>query len=64
MKISICGLLVISFFKAFPKKNLLIMKYEDFIRFLHLTVGAGVLAHWKTFSFTQSDNDQETSSEP
>ena len=27
-------------------------------RFLYLTVGAGVLAHWKTFSFTQSDNDQ------
>ena len=27
-------------------------------RFLHLTIGAGVLAHWKTFSFTQSDNDQ------
>ena len=29
-------------------------------RFLHLTIGAGVLAHWKTFSFTQSDNDQVT----
>ena len=27
-------------------------------RFLHLTVGSAVLAHWKTFSFTQSDNDQ------
>ena len=27
-------------------------------RFLYLTVGAGVLAHWKTFSFTQSDDDQ------
>ena len=27
-------------------------------RFLYLVVGAGVLAHWKTFSFTQSDNDQ------
>ena len=25
---------------------------------LWLTVGAGVLAHWKTFSFTQSDDDQ------
>ena len=27
-------------------------------RFLYLTVGAAVLAHWKTFSFTQSENDQ------
>merc|ERR1712079_208634 len=27
-------------------------------RFLYLTVGAGVLAHWKTFAFTQSSNDQ------
>ena len=27
-------------------------------RFLYLIVGAGVLAHWKTFSFTQSDDDQ------
>ena len=27
-------------------------------RFLYLFVGAGILAHWKTFSFTQSDNDQ------
>ena len=27
-------------------------------RFLYLTVGSAVLAHWKTFSFTQSDNDQ------
>ena len=27
-------------------------------RFLYLTVGAGVLTHWKTFSFTQSDDDQ------
>ena len=27
-------------------------------RFLFLTVGAGALAHWKTFSFTQSDNDK------
>ena len=30
-------------------------------RFLYLTVGAGVLAHWKTFSFTQSDDDQVVS---
>ena len=27
-------------------------------RFLYLFVCAGILAHWKTFSFTQSDNDQ------
>ena len=27
-------------------------------RFLYLTVGAGVLAHWKTFAFTQSSNDK------
>ena len=27
-------------------------------RFLFLTVGAGALAHWKTFAFTQSDNDK------
>ena len=27
-------------------------------RFLYLTVGAGMLAHWKTFAFTQSSNDQ------
>ena len=27
-------------------------------RFLYLTVGAGGLAHWKTFAFTQSSNDQ------
>ena len=27
-------------------------------RFLYLSVGAGALAHWKTFSFTQSRNDQ------
>ena len=27
-------------------------------RFLFLTVGAGALAHWKTFSFTRSDNDK------
>ena len=29
-----------------------------FTRFLFLTIGAGALAHWKTFSFTQSDNDK------
>ena len=29
-----------------------------FSRFLYLSVGAGVGAHWKTFSFTQSSNDQ------
>ena len=27
-------------------------------RFLYLTVGAAVNVHWKTFSFTQSDDDQ------
>ena len=27
-------------------------------RFLFFTVGAGALAHWKTFSFTKSDNDK------
>jgi len=26
--------------------------------FLYLAIGAGSLAHWKTFSFTQSNNDQ------
>ena len=30
-------------------------------RFLYLTVGAGILAHWKTFSFTQSSDDQVVS---
>ena len=29
-----------------------------FTRFLFLTVDAGALAHWKTFSFTQSANDK------
>ena len=28
-------------------------------RFLLLTIGAGVLTHWKTFSFTQSNDDKE-----
>ena len=27
-------------------------------RFLFLVVGAGILAHWKNFSFTQSDDDR------
>merc|ERR1711997_893825 len=27
-------------------------------RFLFLTVGAGALAHWKPFAFTQSDDDK------
>ena len=27
-------------------------------RFLYLLIDAGVLAHWKTFAFTQSSNDQ------
>ena len=27
-------------------------------RFLYLLIDAGVLAHWKTFTFTQSSNDQ------
>jgi len=27
-------------------------------RFLYLAIGAGALAHWKTFSFTQNNNDQ------
>ena len=27
-------------------------------RFLFLTVGAGAMAHWKTFSFSHSDNDK------
>ena len=27
-------------------------------RYLYLTIDAGVLSHWKTYSFTQSNNDQ------
>ena len=27
-------------------------------RYLYLTIDAGVLSHWKTYSFTQSSNDQ------
>ena len=27
-------------------------------RFLFLTVGAGAMAHWKTFSFSHSDDDK------
>ena len=27
-------------------------------RYLYLTIGAGVMSHWKTYSFTQSRNDQ------
>lgn len=30
-------------------------------RFLFLAVGCGILAHWKTFTFTQSDNDKMVS---
>ena len=56
--------------KLFPRlKSAWIYIYKDvsrkldfyllwLTRFSYLFVCAGILAHWKTFSFTQSDNDQ------
>ena len=41
--------------QTFPRKDFYLLWLT---RFLFLTVGAGALAHWKTFSFTRSDNDK------
>ena len=41
--------------QTFPRKDFYLLWLT---RFLFLTVGAGAMAHWKTFSFSHSDDDK------